>query len=68
MGDGMVGDMHEQMARPGLGIDTIEPGSSDQRVDRGGALAARYGTPASYLDQGATCPCHHVKFNTVWNS
>ncbi len=32
------------MAQPGLGVNTVELGRADQRVDRGGTLAAAVGT------------------------
>jgi len=40
-GDRMpVGNAGEHVAQPGFGIDAVELGGLDQRVDRGGALAA----------------------------
>jgi len=36
----MLGDAPEHMAQIGFGIETVELGSADQRVDRGRPLAA----------------------------
>jgi len=41
--DGMLGDVGQHMAQPGFGGDAVELGRADQRVDRGGALAAAVG-------------------------
>ena len=38
--DRMVGDVGQHMAQPGFGVDTIELGGADQRVNHAGALAA----------------------------
>ena len=41
--DGMIGDMRQHVTQPGFGVDTVQLGRADQRVDRGGALAAAVG-------------------------
>lgn len=41
--DRMIGDIGQHMAQPGLGVDTVELGRADQRVDGGGAFAAAVG-------------------------
>ena len=38
--DRMVGDVGQHMAQPGFGVDTIELGGADQRVDRRSPFAA----------------------------
>lgn len=40
----MIVDVNQHMAQPGLGVDTVEFGGADQRVDRGGTLATAVGT------------------------
>ena len=42
--DRMIGDIGQHMAQPGLGVDTVELGRADQRVDGGGTLATTVGT------------------------
>jgi hypothetical protein len=42
--DGMVSYMGQHTAQPGFGIDAVELGVSDQRVDGGSALAAAVGS------------------------
>ena len=39
----MAGEAGENIAEPGCGIDAVELGGLDQRVDGGGALAAGVG-------------------------
>ena len=41
--DRMVGDVGQHMAEPGLGVNTVELGGADQRVDRGCPFAAAVG-------------------------
>ena len=41
--DGMIGDMCQHVTQPGFGVDTVQLARADQRVDRGGALAAAVG-------------------------
>jgi hypothetical protein len=41
--DRMVGDVGEHMAQPGLGVNTVELGRTDQRVGGGGTLATAVG-------------------------
>lgn len=38
--DRMVGDVGQHMAQPGLGVNTVQLGRANQRVDGGGTLAA----------------------------
>ena len=40
---GMIGDMRQHVTQPGFGVDTVQLGGAEQRVDRGGALAAAVG-------------------------
>ena len=39
----MIGDAGEDIAEVGFGIEAVELGGFDERVDRGGALAAGIG-------------------------
>jgi len=41
--DRVIGDAAQDVGEPGLGIDAVEFGGTDQRVDRRGALAATVG-------------------------
>lgn len=41
--DGVIGDVGKHMAQPGLGIDAIELGRADQRVNGGGPFTAGVG-------------------------
>lgn len=52
--------MRQHVTQPGFGVDTVQPGRADQRVDRGGALAAAVGAgeqivaaPNGHARQGA---------------
>jgi hypothetical protein len=36
----MIGDMRQHVTQLGFGLDTVQLGRADQRVDRGGALPA----------------------------
>ena len=45
--DRMIGDVSQHMAQPRFGVDTVELGRADQRVDRRCALAAAVHTRAS---------------------
>ena len=42
--DWMIGDVGQHMAQPDLGVNTVQLGLAEQRVDRGGAFAAAVGT------------------------
>jgi hypothetical protein len=55
----MIGDAAQHIGEPGLGIDAVELGSGNQRIDCGCVLAAAIGTgqqpcPAP---QGNTAQC-----------
>jgi hypothetical protein len=39
----MIGDMRQHVTQPGFGVDTVQLGCADQRVDRRCALAAAVG-------------------------
>ena len=41
--DRMIGDVSQHMAQPGFGVDTVQLGRPDQRVDGGSAFAAGVG-------------------------
>jgi len=41
--DRVIGDMRQRMAQPGFGVDPVQLGRADQRVDGGGALAPAVG-------------------------
>jgi hypothetical protein len=41
--DGMIGDVGQHMAQPSFGIDPVQLGPTDQRVNRGGAFTAAVG-------------------------
>ena len=41
--DGMIGDMRQHVTQPSFGIDTVQLGRADQRVDRGGSFATAVG-------------------------
>jgi len=39
----MVGDLRKHMAQPGFGVDPVQLGRADQRVDGGRTFAAAVG-------------------------
>jgi hypothetical protein len=39
----MIGDMRQHVTQPGFGVDTVQLGCADQRVDGSGTLAAAVG-------------------------
>jgi hypothetical protein len=41
--DGMVGDLRQDMGQPCIGVDPVQLGSADQRLDGGRTFAAAVG-------------------------